>query len=172
MSCTHAQQPQISNHFLQTLFDYKAKPPQVLFNILSQVEKSLAGRIKRVNKSRRNYESFHTPVVPLCPSNWSAQKQYHHPTMVSMFTLQAKIPFLPKAAPMHCMPRSLFANASSLLNFSKFVQDRVNVLKCIINFIPDLSTRENDFSGDKNEQHNFRLLHSVNEPRKQFRLVT
>ena len=54
---------------------------------------------------------------------------------------------------------------------AELTEYRINRLKGTVNFLSDFSASENDLSGHKYQQHNFRVDHPVNQTRKQFRFV-
>ena len=48
---------------------------------------------------------------------------------------------------------------------------RINGLESTINLLSDFSSGKHDLSGHKDQEHDFRVDHPVNQTRKQFRLV-
>jgi len=57
------------------------------------------------------------------------------------------------------------------LNFSKIIEHRVDGFEGNVYLLTNFRTRQNNLSTHKDKQNDFRLYHSVNQSREQFRLV-
>lgn len=51
------------------------------------------------------------------------------------------------------------------------LQNRIDVVERIVDFLPHFGTGKYHLSGHEYQQHNSRLHHPVDQPREQFRLV-
>lgn len=51
------------------------------------------------------------------------------------------------------------------------LQNWNNIIKCNLDFLSSLCTSQHDLSTNENKKHNSRIIHSIYQPRKYFRLV-
>lgn len=60
-----------------------------------------------------------------------------------------------------------FKHVSSLLNLLELYQDRVHVLKGCVGLISDLSSRDHNFSRNKDKEHSFWFSYAIYKARKE-----
>lgn len=51
------------------------------------------------------------------------------------------------------------------------LKHRINQLECVIDFLANFRTRENDLAANEDQKHNLGLDHTIDETREQLRLI-
>ena len=110
------------------------------------------------------------PSLPIRPSSQAATLVCK-PRRPTVFPSTLTVPAAPRRPPQRGGELRQHVLLVRVWKLPELCEHRVDVLECLVDVIAVLAASQHDLSGDENQQHDLRHLHTVDQTREQLGLV-